>query len=129
MILKRFFVLMLVAVAAQGVWFWYHYSDLLALRSSPTVLAASPDTFRKVAGHALQRPSLTRRHLETLADSAMLTGDLEIEIAARQRLWQSTAEPHLGLQLADALRRARRFDEAERLYQQLLALPSPERRS
>lgn len=122
MILKRFFLLLLVAVAAQGAWFAYHYSDLLALRSSASDLAASPDHFRTVAAQAMQRPELTRHHLETLADAAKITGDIEIEVTARQRLWESySSEQHLGLQLADALRRAKRLDDAERVYQQLLA--------
>lgn len=91
MILKRFFVLLLVAVAAQGAWFAYHYSDLLALRSSASELAASPDHFRTVANQALQRSTLTRHHLETLADAARITGDIGIEVAARQRLWESSS--------------------------------------
>ena len=77
----------------------------------------------------MQRPSLTRRHLETLADAAKITGDIEIEVTARQRLWKSyTGEQHVGLQLADALRRAKRLEEAERVYQQLLATPASARK-
>lgn len=125
-LLRRFFLLLVLAVAAQGVWFSYHYSDLLALRSSPSQLAGSPERFRAVAGQALQRPSLTRRHLETVAEAAKLSGDADIEVRARQRLWRSsTNEQYLGLQLADALRRAKRFEEAERVYQQLLGQTSP----
>lgn len=122
MILKRFFLLLLLAVAAQGVWFWYHYSDLLALRSPASVLAESPETFRGVAAKALQRPQLTRRHLERLAETAALTSDVDIEITARQRLWQlAPGEAPLGLQLADALRRGKRTDEAARVYQAILS--------
>lgn len=121
MVLKRFLWVMLAAFVVQGVLFSYSYRDLLVLRSPASVLAASPDTFRHVATQALQRPVLTRRHLETLANAANLTGDLSIEVTARQRLWQlSPGETHLGLELADSLRRARRLDEAQRIYQQLL---------
>jgi hypothetical protein len=128
MVMKRFAAVMAVAFALQAVVFSSHYQDLLALRAPATELAASPRTFQRLAEQALARPRLTRAHLERIAEAATLCGAIDIEVSARERLWSiAPDEPHLGAQLGDALRRARRFDESERVFRQLLATsPSAE---
>jgi hypothetical protein len=121
MLLKRFLAVMVAAFTLQAVVFASHYQDLLALRASAAHLAASPDVFRRFATQALARPRLPRRHLEKIADTARRCAAVDVEVAARERLWsKSPNERHLGVQLGDALRRARRFADAERVFRQVL---------
>jgi hypothetical protein len=121
MVLKRFFSVLGVALAAQAGVFAFTYRDLLALRKDPTTLAHSRAAFAKVAESALARPMLTRRHLETLAQAAHESGDLAIELQALERLTVlSPAEPGLALRYGDALRRAGRHDDASHVFQRLI---------
>ena len=121
MLLKRFFSVLSVALAAQAGVFAFTYRDLLALRKDPTKLAQSRSAFAKVAESALARPALTRRHLETLAQAAHESGDLAIELQALERLTVlSPDEPGPALRYGDALRRAGRHRDASRVFQSLI---------
>lgn len=125
MTLRRLALVAVTALAIQGVAFAYYYDDLLFLRQPVDVVAsAPPDVFRAHALTALGRARLTRRHLETIAAAAERQRASDIEVRAAERL----AREHRGdvsarLRLADALRRAGRFSDAETIYLDILGRP------
>jgi hypothetical protein len=121
MIVKRFLLVLAAAFVVQAVVFAASYRDLLALRTSPAVLAASPAALGHVAETALARPTLTRQHLETLAAAAQEAGRLDLEVRARERLvQQAPGEAGPAIAYGDALRRAGKLDEAEVVFRAVL---------
>lgn len=119
---QRFLISMAVALLLQGGGFAVYYDDLLFLRQPVTAITTgSPETFRPQADTALERRSLTVRHLDTIAESAGAFGMHDIEVRALQRRMSMTPDDRqVRPRLADALRRAGRFGEAERLYLSIL---------
>jgi DNA-binding SARP family transcriptional activator len=120
----RHFVLLLgLAVATQAAVFNRYYTDLLYLRQPVTVLAQGPvDEFRAQARSALGRQGLTRHHLDTIAETARRNGQTDIEVRALEQLAElHSADTAIALRLADALRRNGRLEEADRVYQRILA--------
>ena len=108
--------------AVQALVFAYYYEDLLFLRQPVDIVVAVPsDEFNGHAASALQRSRLTRDHLETLAGASQRRGETDIEVRALRRLTlDHPNDKSIALRRADALRRARYFDEAETVYLQIL---------
>ena len=122
MTLQRFFITLgLVAVLQTGVFAW-RYSDLLYLRKGEAVIAnSSRETFAENAKVALARPSLTRRHLDTIAAAARKFNEPAYEaLALRRRVELDPRDAQLKVQLADALRRAGDLPGSEALYLEIL---------
>lgn len=112
------------ALLLQGTVFAIYYDDLLFFRRPlPEIIQGPRETFVRHAEAALTRSRLTMRHLDTIAEGAGAFELRAIEVAALER--RVTANPSdLGtqLRLADALRRAGRLDESERVYLDILAV-------
>lgn len=122
MLLKRFLLVMALALVAQAGAFAYYYRDLLVLRSAPTSLAAAPDTLARTADAALARPAITRQHLETIVVAAHQAGQVGLEVRALARLAAlEPDDPAIALRYGDALRRAGRLEEAELVFRRVLA--------
>lgn len=122
MLIKRFLLVMALALVAQGAVFAFYYRDLLVLRGEPASLAAAPATLTHTAEAALARPALTRQHLETIVVAAHRAGQVDLEVRALARLAALEPEdPAIALRHGDALRRAGRLEEAERVYRTVLA--------
>jgi hypothetical protein len=122
MTIRRLVAAFIIAIILEGAAFAIYFDDLLYLRQSPEVIAAGrPEIFERHAADALGRDRLTARHLETLAAAARAFGRYDLEVQAlERRAGQTSTDAALTLRLADALRRAGRLGEAERLYLQLL---------
>jgi len=122
MTLRRFYLTLgLVALMQSGVFAWV-YSDLLYLRQPESIIAnSSRDDFARNAESALARTSLTRRHLDTIADVARKFGQSEYEVQAlRRRVKLDLHDRTLRLELADALRRNGDVAESEAIYRDAL---------
>lgn len=122
MTMRRVALVFVALVALQGVVFAFAYDDLLYLRQPVALIDAGPrDTFERRAQQALSRPHLTARHLETNAAAAQHFALPDLESRALER--RAAADPNdrdVQLRLADAYRRAGRFDRAVRLYLNIL---------
>jgi hypothetical protein len=128
--IRRLVAAFIIAVLIESAAFAIYFDDLLYLRQSPEVVAAgSIETFERHATDALGRDRLTARHLETMAAAARAFGRYDFEVRALERRAQQTStDPTLKLRIADALRRAGRLGEAERLYLEVLERASGEAR-
>ena len=126
---SRFLIGLAIAMLLQGSVFAVQYRDLLYFRQPvETILRDDPTAFESNARTALTRRKLTRSHLDTIAGAAQRFGKTEIEIAAlERRLELDPKQAGVRLLLADALRRAGRFSDAENLYGDLIR-PGSERR-
>ena len=123
---RRFLGLLTVGLVVQSTVFAIYYDDLLFLRRpAAEIVSGSHDTFRRHAESALARPKVTVSHLETIASSAAAFALHDVEVAALERHIAATpADVAVHLRLADALRRAGRFPDAEAIYLDLLAASS-----
>ena len=121
--LVRFACALAVMLAVEGAVFAAYNRDLLFLRTPVEELARAPiDTIRAHAVSALERERVARRHLDAIAHVARLRGLDDLELNALTRLHEAyPQDPEVALLLADALRRGGRYEEAETVYQQLLA--------
>lgn len=119
---RRFLIVLVLALAAQAGVFAYRYADLLVLRGAAGDLGATPpDRLVRSVELAIERDRLTRRHLETMAAVASRAGRIDLEAHALERLWLDRPDDAAtALRYADALRRAGRFGDAERMYRALL---------
>jgi len=130
MTLPKFFVTLgLVMLLQSGVFAW-RYSDLLYLAQAESVIAnSSPETFAQNADAALERTTLTRRHLDTIAAVAKKFNQPSFEVRA---LWRRVdldpRDEQIKLQLADALRRSGALAESEALYRDVLRTSGSEAR-
>jgi Flp pilus assembly protein TadD len=124
MTLRRLLVGFVLALALQGTVFAWQYRDLLYLRQPLSAIdREGRDAFVRNATSALSRDTLTRRHLDTIAEAAVRFGTPAIEIRALIR--RSELDPQdagVKVRLGDALRRAGHFDAAERVYNEVLSL-------
>ena len=130
MTLPKFFIALgFVSLLQSGVFAW-RYSDLLYLGQSESVIAnSSPDTFAANAEAALDRTTLTRRHLDTIAGVAKKFKESGIEVRAlRRRLELDARDEQIRIQLADALRRSGAIAESEALYRDVLRASGSEAR-
>lgn len=120
---RKLFVGFVLALALQGTVFAWQYRDLLYLRQPvATIVREGRDAFVRNATVALSRGSLTRRHLDTITDAAAHFGDTELEIRALTRRHAlDPTESKIALRLGDVLRRAGRYDEAERVFNQVFS--------
>jgi hypothetical protein len=115
---RPFLVALAAGVVIQGGVMAVRYDDLLYLRQ-PVARMMHDDraTFTRHASRALERTSLTRRHLESIADVAQSFGDHTLEVQATER--RLTLDPDdvwVRLRYADTLRRAGNFPAAEREF-------------
>lgn len=130
MTLPKFFVTLgLITLLQSGVFAW-RYSDLLYLAQAESVIAnSSPETFAQNAEAALERTTLTRRHLDTIATVARKFNQPGFEVRA---LWRRVdldpRDEQIKLQLADALRRSGALAESEALYRDVLRTSGSEAR-
>ncbi|MBA2353420.1 MAG: hypothetical protein H0V80_01995 [Acidobacteria bacterium] len=117
---RRLLLVFILSVALELLAFRYLNRDLLWLdvhARTPEVSALTRDT----AEAALQRPRLSRRHLEALIAATDRDEVRGLQLRAFARLAARHEEdPDVLLRYADALRRARQFDHAERVYADLL---------
>jgi thioredoxin-like negative regulator of GroEL len=122
MTLRRFLLGFTIVLLLQGSVFAWQYRDLLYFRQPVAAIRADqPETFAAHARSALSRQKLTRQHLDTIAVAADGFGKRDIEIQAlERRLELDPNDVQVKLRLADALRRAGRFNDAERMYGDLL---------
>jgi hypothetical protein len=119
---RQLLAVCLVGVLLESVVLAVQYDDLLYLRLPAPVLASGPrDLFLRRAAAALQRPKLTRQHLETVAAVAQDIGNIELEIQALERIVGASDDDRRSrLRLADAWRRGGKLDAAEEAYLTLL---------
>jgi hypothetical protein len=118
----KFLIGLAIAMLLQGSVFAVQYRDLLYFRQPTTAIVRDdPASFESNARAALTRRKLTRQHLDSIANAALKFGKTDIEIAAlERRLELDPAAAGVRLQLGDALRRAGRFGDAERLFSDLV---------
>jgi tetratricopeptide repeat protein len=104
-----------------GVFAWT-YQDLMFFRQPlGAIVDAGPEAFEVHAVDALNRPQITRRHLETIADAAHAFKSPAVELRALERAVKiDPADGPLKLKLADALRRSGQLRRAEVLYRAVL---------
>lgn len=123
MTFRHFVLLVGLAVSVQAAFFTRYYTDLLYLRRPVSELAqGSVEEFRAQAESALQRQSLTRHHLDTIAETARRMDQGDIEVRALEQLTAlHPTDTAVSLRLADAWRRAGRLAEADALYRRVLA--------
>ena len=128
MTVKRFACILAAALTLQGAVFAICYRDLLYLRRPVSdIVAAPPELFVRHATQALERRQLTAGHLETIASAAAVLQQPSLEVRALQRRQQlDRADRSVRLRLADALRRAGDYAQAEHIYLDLMASGSPE---
>lgn len=121
--IHRFLTVLAVALLLQGTVFAIYYDDLLFLRRPlPEIVGGPEDAFVRHAEAALARRRLTARHLDTIAGGASAFGLIEMEVAAlERRVLETPLDRPARLRLADALRRVRRFADAETIYLEVLA--------
>lgn len=125
--IRRFLLVLFVALVLQGTAFAVYYDDLLFLhRPLSEIVAVAPDEFVRHARAALERRRLTVRHLDTIAAGARAFQLPVVEVSALERRVRMTDENREArFRLADALRRAGRLAEAQDLYLDLLASAQP----
>ena len=118
---RRIGVLVLVGIAIQGAAFAWVYGDLIYLRRPvATLVRSGPDPFVRHATRALERPRLTRGHLETIAQVAQTFRLAHLEVTALER--HAAMDPRdrrIALRFAEALRRQGDMVRAERIYRNL----------
>lgn len=120
--IRRFVVVLAVALVLQGTVFAVYYDDLLFLRRSLPEIAAEPrERFVDHAVTTLGRSRVTVAHLDTIAGGAQAFDLHDLEVTALERRLIATPEDRSArLRLADALRRAGRFPAAEAIYLDIL---------
>jgi hypothetical protein len=111
-----------IALLAQAGVFAWTYQDLLYFRQPlGAVTKTEAETFERNAVEALNRPDITLRHLETIADAAKAFKSPAVELRALERAVKANpADGRMTLKLADALRRSGQLQRAEALYRSVL---------
>ena len=122
MTIRKLILALVMALLAQAGLFAWRYRDLIYLRQPvPAIAKGDGAAFERQATEALARERLTRHHLDTIAEAAAGFGQSKHEIEAlRRRLEQDPSDVQIRLRLADALRRAGEFQQAETLYVDVL---------
>jgi hypothetical protein len=121
--IRGFLLVLVAALVLQATAFAIYYDDLLFLRRPlPEIVSGPKETFISHAVTALGRSRLTVKHLDTIADAAGAFELTDLEVAALERRVRATPSDRVArLRLADTLRRARRFAEAEAIYLDILS--------
>ena len=119
---QRFLLVFTTVLVLQSGVFAWQYRDLLYFQQTVAAIRTDqPESFVTHAQTALSRKKLTRQHLDTIAVAADGFGKRDIEIQALERRLELDPEDvQVKLRVADALRRAGRLDDAERMYGDLL---------
>jgi tetratricopeptide (TPR) repeat protein len=120
--LKLFALVLGFGLLVEGTVFALYYDDLLYLRRpTASITDGSREAFATQAEAALERETLTRAHLDKIADAARSFGNLALEVRAlNRRLALDPDDAAVQLRLADALRRDGEFERAGALFQQVL---------
>jgi tetratricopeptide (TPR) repeat protein len=120
---RRLLVAFTVFVLVElGVFYWRHH-DLVRLSLGREFVIADPK-FTSAATSVLSEEEVSRRVLERIADVAGVRGERDLQIRALERIVQAFPDDAgTRLRLAQALREAGRFEEAERIYRGALGLP------
>jgi hypothetical protein len=115
---------LLAMVCAETAGFAVRNWDLVYLSQPASRLAADPQDFGANASTALTRRRIARRHLETIAAVGARTNSRDLTLRALKRLSvEYPSDVGVWRRLGDELRRAQRYEEAERIYRRLLAAP------
>lgn len=118
-----FLWVVLLLVAGEAGYFYWHNKDVVVLSRSAEALSADAG-FPATARRVLTRERVTRRVLERISDAAARRGDGDLQVAAIERIArQSPGDRQVQLRLAEALRETGRLAEAEAVYRALVALP------
>jgi hypothetical protein len=122
MTVRRLAAALLVGLVVQGSVFAWRYEDLIYLRRPvAALLGGGRDRFVRHASRALERPTLTRAHLDTIAEAAQGFGLIHFEVTARERrVALDPADRAIKLRFAEALRRQGDRVRAERQFKQLV---------
>jgi Flp pilus assembly protein TadD len=117
---RRIVAMLGLLVAGEIGVFYVEHRDVVAMNESADALVLDgrfPDTAQAV----LARDRVSRRLLERVADVAQRRHDVALQVVALERIVSSApGDTEARLRLAQALRDAGRFDEAERIYRQEL---------
>ena len=112
-------MLVLLVFGEIGV-FYVENRDVVAMNESADALVLDA-RFPDVAQSVLARERVSRRVLERVADVAQRRHDVALQVVALERIVSSApGDTEARLRLAQALREAGRFVEAERIYRQEL---------
>lgn len=124
---RRILIVVVTILAVEVAVFQFVYRDVLWFNQPVATLQAAPaDVAADTAREALSRRHLSRRHLEAIASATNTPALLEEHVDALERLHQLTPDDaHVTVRLADAYRRAGRFDDARRLFTTALEAPLP----
>jgi|WetSurMetagenome_2_1015567.scaffolds.fasta_scaffold183671_2 hypothetical protein len=123
--LTGWLIALVALVCAETVTFAAWNWDLVYLSQPASQLAADPRHFNSNARTALARPRIARRHLETIATIGVRTNARDVALRALRRLAaEYPSDTGVWRRLGDELRRAGRYEEAERIYRRLLAAPT-----
>ncbi len=113
---RRLLAVLVAATVLQLVAFRYLHRDLLWL-DTPASAQSEAATTRASATSALDRPQLSRRHLEALIRATNRDDLRDLQVLALDRLArQHPDDPAVLLRLAEALRLAGQFDAAARTF-------------
>lgn len=125
--IRRILTIFTVVILLEVAVFQVVYRDLLWLNQPVAALQAEPvDLAGDTVRDALSRPHLSRRHLEALAAATVVPALLDEHVTALQRLHQlDPHDQHVTIRLAEAYRRAGRFDQSRRLFIAALEAPAP----
>ena len=117
---RRIVTMLVVLVLGEIGVFYMENGDVVAMNESADALVLDA-RFPDVAQSVLARERVSRRVLERVADVAQRRHDVALQVVALERIVSSTpGDTEARLRLAQALRDAGRFDEAERIYRQEL---------
>ena len=117
--LPRMGFLLVILAVLELAYFDWQYKDLVYLsRPKAILLRAATGDFRTHSEHALQRPTLTRGVLETIAETAALRDDEMIVFPALRRLEDDYPRESAALitELRTKLRAEGHNEEGGRLY-------------
>ena len=120
--LRRVGLIIAAIVLVETVAFVVVNRDLVYLSQPMSRLRAEPqEGFRAMAERALARDRVARRHLERMAEVTAANGDADLRLEALRRLAKDfSTDRSVWLRLGDALRLAKRYDEADAAYRRLL---------
>ena len=117
---RRIATMLALLVAGEVGVFYVENQDVVAMNQPAEALVIDA-RFPDAAQAVLARERVSRRVLERVADVAQRRHDVALQVVALERIVSSAPDDsEARLRLAQALREAGRFDEAERIYRQEL---------
>ena len=117
---RRVVAMLVLLVAGEIALFYVENQDIVAMNEPADALVLDA-RFPDLAHSVLARERVSRRVLERVVDVAQRRHDLALQVGALERIVSAApGDAEARLRLAQALRDAGRFDEAERIYRQEL---------